>query len=41
MRLLGDDNTCAICLQEFSVGQEGRLLNCKHLFHKEVGVFKR
>jgi E3 ubiquitin-protein ligase RNF38/44 len=33
----GDDNACAICLNEMAVGEEARILQCKHLFHKQVG----
>mmetsp|Transcript_19251 Transcript_19251/g.19386 ORF Transcript_19251/g.19386 Transcript_19251/m.19386 type:complete len:360 (+) Transcript_19251:104-1183(+) len=29
------DATCPICLSEMSVGQEARLLACKHIFHKQ------
>jgi len=29
------DATCPICLSEMSVGQEARLLVCKHMFHKQ------
>lgn len=28
------DSTCPICLSEMAIGQEARLLNCKHIFHK-------
>ena len=28
------DNSCPICLSELAVGESGRMLRCKHLFHK-------
>ena len=31
----GDENACAICLNEMVVGEEARILQCKHLFHKQ------
>jgi E3 ubiquitin-protein ligase RNF38/44 len=31
---LGEENTCPICLNEMVVGDEARLLRCKHIFHK-------
>lgn len=32
------EEPCPICLKEMTVGEEARLLRCKHLFHKEVRV---
>ena len=36
LRQNGDENACAICLNEMAVGEEARILQCKHLFHKLV-----
>jgi E3 ubiquitin-protein ligase RNF38/44 len=36
LRQNGDENACAICLNEMTVGEEARILQCKHLFHKLV-----
>jgi len=33
------EEPCPICLKEMTVGEEARLLRCKHLFHKEVIFF--
>ena len=35
---LGDNSTCPICLSDMAVGDEARLLQCKHIFHKEVSL---
>ena len=32
---LGEENACAICLNEMVLGEEARILQCKHLFHKQ------
>jgi hypothetical protein len=29
-----DEKSCPICLSEFTLGEEARLLRCKHMFHK-------
>lgn len=34
-----DDVSCPICLSEMVTGDEVRLLNCKHSFHKQVRCF--
>mmetsp|Transcript_28105 Transcript_28105/g.26961 ORF Transcript_28105/g.26961 Transcript_28105/m.26961 type:complete len:382 (+) Transcript_28105:185-1330(+) len=34
LRQNGDDNSCPICLNELALGEEARVLQCKHLFHK-------
>lgn len=34
------DNSCAICLNELTVGEEARILQCKHMFHKQVSSFR-
>jgi hypothetical protein len=35
-RLLEEERTCPICLNEMAVGDEARSLPCRHLFHKNV-----
>jgi hypothetical protein len=37
---LGDNSTCPICLSEMIIGDEARLLACKHIFHKQVTFFE-
>lgn len=33
-RLLEEERTCPVCLNEMSIGDEARSLPCRHLFHK-------
>lgn len=33
--LVRDDKTCPVCLNDMVVGEEARLLTCRHLFHKQ------
>lgn len=32
---LSDNGTCPICLNDMLLGEEARLLQCKHIFHKQ------
>ena len=34
-RLSDDDRTCAVCLNDMDIGEEVRIMPCKHLFHKD------
>jgi hypothetical protein len=34
--LEGVDNTCPICLNDMALGEQVRLLPCKHIFHSQV-----
>ena len=39
---LGRENastTCPICITEMAVGEQARILPCKHFFHKTVKFF--
>lgn len=35
-RLLDDERTCPVCLNDMAIGDEARSLPCRHLFHKNV-----
>jgi len=34
-----NNNSCPICLSDLKIGEEGRFLKCKHIFHKTVSLF--
>ena len=33
--LISEEKTCPVCLSDMVVGEEARLLTCRHLFHKQ------
>ena len=37
----GEAVSCPICLSELTVGDEARILLCKHMFHKQVYFIPR
>lgn len=39
--LVGVDSTCPICLNDMGLGEQVRLLPCKHLFHSQVDFTMR
>jgi E3 ubiquitin-protein ligase RNF38/44 len=34
-QLNGENSTCPICLNEMIIGEEARVMECKHIFHKQ------
>jgi len=38
--MISEEKTCPVCLSDMNVGEEARLLACRHLFHKAVSIIE-